>query len=302
MNPAESTLGGKRAGIVLFAMVVLLCVFGAAGFAETGNGAISTWRLAPEPAARGGVHLLTVTVSTPGDHVSGSFMGTEIPFEPADDGTFQGLVGIDLGAKPGDHLLTLRTSKGVSAFKVPVEDRDFGVRRFTVKESKLTPELLQRIDRETNLLEELWKRRSPRRLWKAPFIRPVSGKITGTFGKASFINGKPRSPHSGVDFRADRNENILCSNDGTAVLVKDLYYAGNSVFVDHGQGLYTMYFHLDRPLVREGATVRRGQPVGLAGSTGRSTGVHLHWGVRLNGARVDPLELIRVTEEAMVTH
>ena len=142
----------------------------------------------------------------------------------------------------------------------------------------------------------MWGGSDPQRLWNEAFLKPAPGVETGPFGRRTFVNDEPRSRHSGVDLRAEKNENIHCSNAGRVVLARDLFFSGKSVFIDHGQGLFTMYFHLNDILVDEGDMVTRGQVVGKAGSTGRSTGVHLHWGVRLNRARVDPTALLEITD------
>jgi murein DD-endopeptidase MepM/ murein hydrolase activator NlpD len=108
------------------------------------------------------------------------------------------------------------------------------------------------------------------------------------------FNGQPRSPHSGADLRARTGTPILAANRGRVVLAKDLFYSGNAVFIDHGYGLYTTYLHLSEIGVKVGDIVERGQQLGLAGATGRVTGPHLHWGVRLLDARVDPFSLVRL--------
>ncbi len=123
-------------------------------------------------------------------------------------------------------------------------------------------------------------------------MAPVPGAITSPFGRRRVINGSPRSPHTGVDLRAAAGAEIIATNHARVVLVDDFYFGGKSVVLDHGGGLYTMYFHLSDFRVKEGSRVRKGGVVGLAGMTGRVTGPHLHWGARLNGARVDPFELL----------
>jgi len=109
-----------------------------------------------------------------------------------------------------------------------------------------------------------------------------------------FINNIPKNPHSGVDVTADEGEPVKAPNDGVVILVDDQFYSGNSVVLDHGQGIYTMFFHLSKATVKYGQAVRKGDVIALVGSTGRSTGAHLHWGARVQGAKVDPLELIKL--------
>ena len=124
---------------------------------------------------------------------------------------------------------------------------------------------------------------------------PVEGATDGrNFGHRRVFNGQPRAPHSGADLRARTGTPILAANSGRVVLAKDLFYSGNAVFIDHGLGLFTTYLHLSKIDVAVGDIVEQGQQIGLAGATGRVTGPHLHWGVRLLDARVDPFSLVRL--------
>ncbi len=141
-------------------------------------------------------------------------------------------------------------------------------------------------------MTRLWSITSEQRWWEAPFVAPVPGAITSPFGLRRVINGSPRSPHSGVDLRAAEGVDIVATNHARVGRVDDFSFNGKSVVLDHGGGLYTMYFHLSEFRVKEGSQVRKGEVIGLAGMTGRVTGPNLHWGARLNGARVDPFELL----------
>jgi murein DD-endopeptidase MepM/ murein hydrolase activator NlpD len=116
--------------------------------------------------------------------------------------------------------------------------------------------------------------------------------VSSLFGHRRFFNGQPRNPHSGLDIAASTGTPVLAPSSGQVVLVDDLYYNGKTVFLDHGQGLITMYCHLSEHAVAEGSTVEQGQIIGLVGATGRVTGPHLHWSVSLNGYRVDPNTLM----------
>ena len=121
---------------------------------------------------------------------------------------------------------------------------------------------------------------------------PVSTSITSPFGYRRVINGIPRSPHTGVDLKAPLGTEVVASNHGRVALLGDFFFSGRSIILDHGGGLHTVYFHLSEFKVEEGVEVRRGDVIGLSGMTGRVTGPHLHWGARVNRARVDPFELI----------
>jgi murein DD-endopeptidase MepM/ murein hydrolase activator NlpD len=157
----------------------------------------------------------------------------------------------------------------------------------------LDAKTLARVDRDAKKLEALFQTSRNEKLWERVFIRPVEGEISTGFGLTRIINGRRRSQHTGVDLRAEEGTSVLASNHGAVVLVDELFFSGKSVILDHGWGLYSMYFHLSEAFVKEGSLVRAGAILGRVGSTGRSTGPHLHWGIRINGARVDPLSLLR---------
>jgi murein DD-endopeptidase MepM/ murein hydrolase activator NlpD len=136
---------------------------------------------------------------------------------------------------------------------------------------------------------------SDERFWGGRFVEPVHGVIAGAFGRKRLINGQPRSPHSGEDISAPMGAEVVATNDGVVRSVVNHFFSGKGVFVDHGFGLHSMYFHLSETLVEQGQPVQRGQVIGKVGASGRATGPHLHWGIRLNGARVDPYSLVKLS-------
>jgi len=159
---------------------------------------------------------------------------------------------------------------------------------------ELDAKTLERVDREARRLETLFQTFRDEKLWSGSFIRPVGGELSERFGVNRIINGQQRSPHVGIDLRSDEGVPVLACNSGMVVLVDDLFFSGKSILLDHGWGLYSMYFHLSETSVKEGDRVDKGATLGRVGSTGRSTGPHLHWGIRINGARVDPLSLLKI--------
>ena len=130
------------------------------------------------------------------------------------------------------------------------------------------------------------------RLWQAGFLEPVNGRRTGIFGSVRVMNGQPRNPHNGEDISAPMGADVAATNDGVVRLTVDHFFSGKGIFLDHGLGFYSMYFHLSEVLVKDGESVKAGQIIGRVGATGRATGPHLHWGVKLNGARVNPYALL----------
>jgi phosphatidylserine decarboxylase len=171
---------------------------------------------------------------------------------------------------------------------------DYPVQKLTLPRSmvELSPENLARVKRENLEMARLWKSRGPRRftLPLGPPLDPLPEG--GHFGNRRVINGEVFSPHGGADFTADLGTPVRATADGTVVMVANHFFGGNAVFVDHGDGLVSQYFHLSRALVREGQEVARGAVVGEVGATGRATGPHLHFGLRWRGARVNPALLL----------
>jgi len=156
----------------------------------------------------------------------------------------------------------------------------------------LSEEDLARVRRETARIGALWSRRGPR-LFELPLHPPLAPlPAGGRFGARRFFNGEPRSPHTGADYSAPAGRPVLAAADGMVALAGDFFFSGKSVFLDHGDGLVTMYFHLSEIAVEEGERVGRGRALGAVGSTGRSTAPHLHFGVRWRGERVDPRMLL----------
>jgi murein DD-endopeptidase MepM/ murein hydrolase activator NlpD len=152
----------------------------------------------------------------------------------------------------------------------------------------------KRIKRESKEAKKLYSHFSSDRYWSEPFIRPLNSKITSRFGNRRLFNGMLKSYHSGTDFRASTGTPIVSINDGMVVYVGDRFFAGNTVVVDHGEGIFTSYSHLSKFSVNKGDIVFKGDIVGLAGATGRVTGPHLHFGVNIHGVKVDPMNFLEV--------
>lgn len=227
--------------------------------------------------------------------------GHDVPFTRRDDG-FVAVVGVDLDSRPGDHAVDVtftyedgRTRKIREPVVVRAEQYPTTELQVEERYVELSPEDQARAEREAAETSAIYDTFTPERYWTAGFQVPVAGAKDGrNFGHRRVFNGQPRSPHSGADLRAATGTPILAANRGRVVLAKDLFFSGNAVYLDHGYGLYTTYLHLSRIDVAVGEMVEQGQPIGLAGATGRVTGPHLHWGVRLLDARVDPFSLIRL--------
>ena len=201
---------------------------------------------------------------------------------------------VDLLHPPGLLKLARRHAGRRESATVRVGRFDYPLQRLTLPPGmvELSPQDAQRVRRENREVAGLWARDGPRR-----FTLPLQAPLDplpqgGGFGSRRVINGEPRSPHGGADYTAPEGAPALAAADGVVALVGDHFFGGRSVFVDHGDGLITMYFHLSRVDVTQGQPVRRGERVGAVGSSGRATGPHLHFGVRWRAARVDPRLLL----------
>jgi murein DD-endopeptidase MepM/ murein hydrolase activator NlpD len=151
---------------------------------------------------------------------------------------------------------------------------------------------LARANREAKETDGIYAKVTSEMLWNEPFTVPIPGESGTNFGHRRIFNGQPRAPHAGADLRAKTGTPIHATNRGRVVLAKNLFFTGNTVILDHGLGLYSLYAHLSRVDVKTGDMVSNEQVLGLAGATGRVTGPHLHWGMRVQGARVDPYTLV----------
>lgn len=247
----------------------------------------------------GEVLLIRVLSAEPILSLEGRAFGRLFPFFQ-DQGGWSGLVGVDLEAEPGVHDINLRIEAPggtkIEPYTVEIAPKQFPERHLKVSPKFVNPpeSELKRIRQESKRVRQIFSRKNPERLWSEPFMRPVAGSASSSFGKRSVFNGQPRSPHTGTDFEAQNGTPVRAPNRGHVVLADHLYYAGKTVIIDHGQGLYSYLAHLSEIDVEEGATIDRGQIVGKAGSTGRVTGPHLHWTLRLAETRVDPLSLLAV--------
>ena len=281
------------------AAVALLPLSLASLVADAADGAlqISTEARAQQP---GEVVLVTVKSGQPLDAVTIHIFNEDYAGYRAAPDTWHVLVGIDLDVPVGTYTLavTARGAGGPVTGKelLKVADKKFPTRRLTVDEAFVNPppDVTDRIVREARELAATWEQSTPERLWNGAFIRPVPQDANSRFGSRSIYNGQARSPHSGADFLSPAGTPIKAPNGGRVLIARDLYYTGNTVVIDHGLGLFSVFAHLSVVNVQPGDMVETGQILGNVGATGRVTGPHLHWGLRLDGARVDPLSLLAV--------
>jgi murein DD-endopeptidase MepM/ murein hydrolase activator NlpD len=214
---------------------------------------------------------------------------------------WQSVIGVDLDAKPGEHqaelVVTFQNGRVERrAVIVNVGKTDFPTTELQVEDKyvELSPQNQRRSAREAKELEQIYALMTPEILWTKPFQVPIAGRTGSNFGHRRIFNGQPRAPHAGSDLKASTGTPVHATNRGRVVLAKNLFFTGNTVILDHGLGIYTLYAHLSRIDVKLSDVVNEDQQLGLAGATGRVTGAHLHWAARIQGARVDPFSLLSI--------
>ncbi|HEX9162965.1 MAG TPA: M23 family metallopeptidase [Thermoanaerobaculia bacterium] len=215
------------------------------------------------------------------------------------DGMWTTILGIDVEAKPGEQraeaVFTMDDGR-VDRREVTIDVRakKFPISQLNVDEKfvELSKADLDRSHRESGEIDAIYERVTTDILPDEPFTVPIPGEQGKNFGERRIFNGEPRAPHSGADLHATTGTPVHATNRGRVVLAKNLFFTGNTVLLDHGLGIYSLYAHLSRIDVKDGEVVKNGQVIGAAGATGRVTAPHLHWGMRVQGARVDPFSLV----------
>ncbi|WP_291441375.1 M23 family metallopeptidase [Desulfovibrio sp.] len=276
---------------------------------------------APATVARGDAFLALAVSNAAVPAFSFSWMGkkytaTALPVASA-SGAAQSwqaviLLPVPLDAKESDLTLgvSLATGQGggkksdaaaqVATQGIRLYDKDRPVQKLTVDKKYVNPPAAQmeRIKADRELVRKTLAQYSPERLWALPFTRPVPGGVSSLFGLKRVFNGQPRGLHRGLDLRAAEGTPIVACADGRVALTGDLYFSGNVVYINHGEGVFTAYLHMSKILVTQGQPVRKGEVIGLVGATGRVTGPHLHLSLLVQGVSVDPQPFLAVNSAA----
>jgi murein DD-endopeptidase MepM/ murein hydrolase activator NlpD len=308
LNPQECyACRVNRRLVPPFACTALLLVAGTF-FASAPAAFAASWTVHAQPArlVNGGPLFFQVNSPARLESLNGTWLGHEISFSfDATSKTWFALAGVSIDTAPAAYSLDL--SGETAAGKIPGKKVSF-TRKFTVTQGKYpriqvklnvegkftepTPEQQRQIAEGQQIKKDYLNRVTPQREWSGPFTAPAESAISDVFGSERIFNGKTSSPHQGLDFRVPSGTPVAAMNGGTVLLARPLYFEGNFVVLDHGQGLLTLYLHLSEFKVKEGDTVKRGQIVGLSGGTGRATGPHLHVAVRWQGTYLDPARLV----------
>lgn len=260
------------------------------------------WTVLNQPVhmVNGSPVLFRITTPQPVRTLSGSWLGHEIVFSfDATHKLWFALAGAPQETKPGDYSLVLHaeTSAGQAIsfekkIRVATQRYPRVLLKVPARYTAPSPDDQREIEQDKLVKAEAFKTVSPDREWNGSFAPPVDAEISDVFGVERVFNGTVQSTHQGLDFRVPSGTSVAAVNDGRVILARPLFFEGNCVVIDHGQGLLTLYLHLSQFLVKEGDDVRKGQAIGLSGGTGRATGPHLHLAVRWQGVYLNPQVLL----------
>lgn len=289
--------------------IVLLFTLGVGAlFPMTAHAASWSVRAQPARLVNGAPVLFQVKTPARLESLTGAWLGHQVAFSfDSSAKTWFALAGVSFETAPGTYTLELtgerlasKTANNRVAFSrkfVVARGKYPKIKVALTVEGKFTepsPEQLQQIDEDKKVKQDYLNRVTPDREWSGNFDTPAEAAVSDVFGSQRVFNNKTLSPHQGLDFRVPSGTPVAAMNSGTVLLARPLYYEGNFIVLDHGQGLLTLYLHLSAIKVKEGDHVDRGQEVGLSGGTGRATGPHLHVAVRWQGTYLDPSRLMQL--------
>jgi murein DD-endopeptidase MepM/ murein hydrolase activator NlpD len=223
---------------------------------------------------------------------SATWLDKKIEFRQDSDDTSSALAGVGLDRAPGTYPLVLDGQ----TVEVVVKARRYPSSTITVPPKFVQPpkEVQARIDEEMAIKRAVFKSSPPDRLWKGPFTAPANTRYTSSFGVRRIYNGKTQSTHQGLDYSAAVGTEIKAANAGHAAIVREMYFEGGLIVIDHGESIFTLYMHLSEFLVKEGTAVEKGQRIGKSGASGRVTGPHLHFAVQWQGFYLEPSTLLHL--------
>jgi len=287
-------------GLLIAAFLVALIP--TRSFSSSSAHSSAGWTLGYQPLriVNGSPVVVRVTTPRPVSELTGKWLGHELAFTfDGTSKTWLALAGASLETKPGSYPMELqgKTSAGQALSftkEIPVQRKRYPRTVLKVPEryTAPSPEDQHEIEQDKKEKEEAFKTLSPEREWSGSFSPPVTSEISEIFGVQRVFNGSVKATHQGLDFRAHAGTQVAAVNSGKVILARPLFFEGNCVVIDHGQGLLTLYLHLSKFLVNEGDEVKKGQPIALSGGTGRATGPHLHLAVRWQGEYLDPQTLL----------
>ncbi len=208
---------------------------------------------------------------------------------------FIGIISTDIDTKPGNYPINIKSNNNEKTININVMEHKFKVTYLTLPPQKVFPSKkdLIRAEKEAAILSNIFKKITPP-LWEGKFLKPLNNNISTEFGVKRIMNKEKVSFHKGIDIRGKSGEKVHAINKGRVVLADNLFFGGNTVILDHGQGIYSIYMHLSKINISKGEIVKQGQIVGLVGATGRATGPHLHFGIKVVGIDANPVSIFNL--------
>lgn len=260
---------------------------------------------APDSAGRGNAFVAKAVSDEPLETITFFWRGKSRASKAVQtpDGLWSAeiLLPVALAEKAGSlEIGAGRKNKPEARKSIAIRDIDRPVQKLTVDRKYVDPpaEVKERINADREKVRKALQTAIDGRRWQLPLQRPVNGGVSSQFGLKRVFNGQPRGEHKGLDLRGAQGTPIKAAADGVVALVDNLYYSGNTVYVNHGEGVFTAYLHMAEPKVKLGQVVKRGDIIGLVGATGRVTGPHLHLSLLAQGQPVDPLPLLEKSQPA----
>ena len=252
-------------------------------------------RVWPEKIYPGEAFILKVTEVSNSSPLYANVSERELQFSMCGESCYIAVGAIDLNVKPGIQKITLGAGMVTRDLTLQILEPRYPAQELTLPKEKvfLSPENLKRVRKEQKMVQKLFQGVSDKR-WQGNFILPLKNPVSTQFGTRRLLNKELKSVHRGVDIRGKEGENVRAANHGKAVLVENLFYGGNTVILDHGKGIYTLYMHLSGFNVALNENVSRGSIIGFVGSTGRATGPHLHFGTKVLTISVNPIQFIKL--------
>jgi hypothetical protein len=249
----------------------------------------------PDEISPGGAFTIKVTGAKTSRLPVASLAKKKFYFSTCGEGCFIAIGAVGIKAKPGGYTIKLRIGDKRKSLKLVVKHTSFPTLRLTLPKDKvfLSPDDLVRAKREDKRLKSICQIVSER-LWEGNFVLPLENDISTVFGTKRVINQKMISIHRGVDIKGQEGEEVKASNSGRVVLAEELFFGGNTIILDHGQGIYTAYMHLSEFKVKPEDIILKGDIIGFVGSSGRSTGPHLHFGVKVQNINTNPVSLVKL--------
>lgn len=288
--PGQSNLGFLKHSLLSAFFLFVFSVFSC--FESTPANAFHA-EVLPHKIKQGDAFMIKVTdVPASAPFPVADFSKKRLYFSSCGDACFLAIGAIEMKTKPGTYTMNIFVGKQKNSLTFTVPPTTFPTLNLTLPDDKvfLSPENLKRVKKEDKKLQSLFKIVSEK-LWDGRFILPLVNDFSTVFGTKRIMNKKRESVHRGLDIRGKMGEKVKASNHGRVVLAEELFFGGNTVIIDHGQGIYTIYMHLSKINVQPGNTISKGDTVGFVGASGRATGPHLHFGVKVHTISVNPVSL-----------